>query len=174
MPGHVSVVRGDKDSGHAMMAACADYLRRGVSILFFAEGTRLLGGTEPVGPFKPGAFKLALDTGAAILPVSVSGARDLLPARGFPRMGYGEPVLTIHPPIDPPPREAVARMSPEEAKAAVGALAERTRGIIMQDMRPCDAVVLSAKEKAKVAAAEAAKEAAAAAAPAGPASKKVS
>jgi 1-acyl-sn-glycerol-3-phosphate acyltransferase len=140
LAGHVSVKRGDRDSGHQMMEACANYLRKGVSILFFAEGTRLASGTEPVGEFKAGAFKLSMDTGIPILPVSISGARDLFPAKGFPRMGYGDPVLTVHAPIYPPSNDAVKTMDKETFNGHVNRLLTETRNLILKDMRPCDNV----------------------------------
>lgn len=44
---------------------CAAYLRAGVWVHFFPEGTRMLNvaSTSPMGPFKAGAFKLAKDCG---------------------------------------------------------------------------------------------------------------
>lgn len=69
-------------------------------ILFFPEGTRKIdGSTGPLGPFKAGAFKLAIDTGVPIIPITISGARTLMPARGYPRLGYGSPKLIVHPPV---------------------------------------------------------------------------
>jgi 1-acyl-sn-glycerol-3-phosphate acyltransferase len=146
LAGHIAVKRGDRDSGRQMMEQCEEYLRRGVFILFFAEGTRLAANDgSAVGDFKPGAFKLAVDTGAPIIPVSISGARDLFPAKGFPRMGYGDPVLTIHEPILPfaDGKAASAQaggMSDEAVKARVAELRDTTRAIILADMRPCDAM----------------------------------
>lgn len=129
MAGHVSVKRGDKNSGKAMMEKCADYIKRGVYILFFAEGTRKIDvdATGPVGEFKPGAFKLALETGAPLIPVSISGARDLMPPHGFPKLGYGQPILTVHKPIYPQGRD-------------IASLMNECRDLIIGDMRPCDAV----------------------------------
>ena len=52
-------------------------LPKGVSIVFFAEGTR-----SPDGkfrPFKKGGFMAAIETGTPILPVTVNGSRDVLP-----------------------------------------------------------------------------------------------
>jgi 1-acyl-sn-glycerol-3-phosphate acyltransferase len=67
------------------MEKAADYLRRGVSVLFFAEGTRKIdGATGPLGPFKAGAFSTAIAARVPILPIAISGARFLMPASGFP------------------------------------------------------------------------------------------
>lgn len=69
-------------------------------VLFFPEGTRKIDSAGgPLGPFKAGAFKLAIDTGAPIVPITISGARNLMPARGYPSLGYGAPKLIVHAPI---------------------------------------------------------------------------
>lgn len=79
--GTPSVRRGDKESGQKMLAHCRRWLERGVSILIFPEGTRSQDGE--LQPFKPGAFKLALESGRPVLPVVVFGSRDALPKKGI-------------------------------------------------------------------------------------------
>lgn len=75
--GYIPLVRGDKRSIEKCMAEARRYLDRGVSVLFFPEGTRSVDGV--VKPFKKGAFKLALDAGCDILPLAISGTLDALP-----------------------------------------------------------------------------------------------
>jgi 1-acyl-sn-glycerol-3-phosphate acyltransferase len=75
--GCIPLERGDKTSARAAMALAAERLRRGVSLLIFPEGTRSRDGQ--VGPFKDGAFRLAIQTGRPILPVVVDGSRTVLP-----------------------------------------------------------------------------------------------
>lgn len=75
--GCIPLERGDKTSARAAMALAAERLRRGVSLLIFPEGTRSRDGQ--VGPFKDGAFRLAIQTGRPILPVAVDGSRTVLP-----------------------------------------------------------------------------------------------
>ena len=53
-------------------------LPSGISMLFFAEGTRSRDGK--IGPFKKGGFRTAQITGWPILPVVVHGSRKVLPA----------------------------------------------------------------------------------------------
>jgi 1-acyl-sn-glycerol-3-phosphate acyltransferase len=53
-------------------------LPAGISMLFFAEGTRSRDGK--IGPFKKGGFRTAEITGWPILPVVVHGSRKVLPA----------------------------------------------------------------------------------------------
>jgi 1-acyl-sn-glycerol-3-phosphate acyltransferase len=49
----------------------AAMLKEGHSILIFPEGTRSKGG--PISPFKAGSFRLAIDAGVPIVPVSIKG-----------------------------------------------------------------------------------------------------
>lgn len=70
----------------------------GMSWVVFPEGQRSLDGK--LGPFYPGAFKLAIDAGVPIVPVAMRGARNLCPPgewRGRPgvvQVIYGEPIPT--------------------------------------------------------------------------------
>lgn len=67
-------------------------------VIIFPEGTRSRDGT--LGPFKKGAFVLAIQTGIPLVPVGVSGSRKVLPAGGFKvssgniRIRIGKPIET--------------------------------------------------------------------------------
>jgi 1-acyl-sn-glycerol-3-phosphate acyltransferase len=50
-------------------------LRKGHSLLIFPEGTRSKGG--PMGPFKIGGFRLAVEAKVPIIPISIHGTADL-------------------------------------------------------------------------------------------------
>jgi 1-acyl-sn-glycerol-3-phosphate acyltransferase len=56
-------------------------LRDGQSVLVFPEGTFL----RPPGilPFRLGAFKSAIETGSAIIPITIHGTREILPAEAW-------------------------------------------------------------------------------------------
>jgi len=76
MAGDVKVVRGDRTSGAAALRACHDRLTKKVSVMIFPEGTRTADGS--LGPFKDGAFRLAIESGAPILPLALHGTRSAL------------------------------------------------------------------------------------------------
>jgi 1-acyl-sn-glycerol-3-phosphate acyltransferase len=76
----------------------ANRVRAGQSVVIFPEGTRSRDGR--LGAFKQGGFHLALDSGAAIVPVAIRGSRDLMPAGrmsirpGTVSIEIGEPIPT--------------------------------------------------------------------------------
>jgi len=75
--GFVPVDRDDKSKARDVWKAAKDRLERGASVLFYPEGTRSPDGR--VHAFLRGAFLVALQTKAPILPVGVSGAREVMP-----------------------------------------------------------------------------------------------
>jgi 1-acyl-sn-glycerol-3-phosphate acyltransferase len=75
--GYIPLVRGRRDSIEKCMVKARAWIDQGVSVLFFAEGTRSEDGV--VKPFKHGAFKLALEARCDILPVAISGTLHALP-----------------------------------------------------------------------------------------------
>jgi 1-acyl-sn-glycerol-3-phosphate acyltransferase len=64
MAKYITIDRGNKDSKAVMMGISAETLRKGISIMIFPEGTRSLNGE--IGPFKNGAFELAMMTGEVL------------------------------------------------------------------------------------------------------------
>lgn len=78
------------------------WTERGVSIAIFPEGTRSKDGR--IHRFKAGAFTLAGQTGAAILPVVMTGSDSIVRPNGmFNRRN--RITLTVLPPIDPAGRD---------------------------------------------------------------------
>ena len=78
LAGDIPVRRGDKESGQRAIRRAKKYLESGVSVMVFPEGTRT--STGELGPFRSGAFRLAVEAGVPVLPVAVSGT-----AAGMPR-----------------------------------------------------------------------------------------
>ncbi len=68
--------RNDKKSGAKALQECRSRLGQHVSVMIFPEGTRSK--TGELQEFKDGAFRLAIDTGAPVLPLAVLGTRDAL------------------------------------------------------------------------------------------------
>ena len=96
LAGDIPVHRGEKSSAASAMALCARWLERGVPVMIFPEGTRSLDGK--MLPFKNGAFRLALETGADVLPIAVSGTRESLPKHSW-KFGSARARVTVGRPI---------------------------------------------------------------------------
>jgi 1-acyl-sn-glycerol-3-phosphate acyltransferase len=82
---YVRLRRGDAESIARMMQTCEQRMAEGSSIMMFPEGTRSADGH--LKPFKHGAFTLAKQVGAPLLPIVVEGTADALPKRGFVLQG---------------------------------------------------------------------------------------
>jgi 1-acyl-sn-glycerol-3-phosphate acyltransferase len=93
----ICIDRSNREAAIASLRAAGDKIREGVSIWIAPEGTRSRSGA--VGPLKKGGFHLALETGTPIVPIAISGTRNVLPAGGK-AMTYDVPVhVTIGAPI---------------------------------------------------------------------------
>lgn len=95
--GHVFIDRTDRRQAVEAMRAAGERMgREGLSLAVFPEGTRSDDGR--LGRFRRGAFSLAIETGAELVPVAVEGGAEILPrgARriepGTLRIRCGEPV----------------------------------------------------------------------------------
>ena len=121
--GHIFVERRNpKQAAQAITEALAR-LGDGIGILFFPEGTR-----SPDGhllPFKKGAFRTAIDQQLPLLPVTLVGTREILPARTL-RLFPGTARMVIHPPIE------TTGMNVDQ----VDELMQRTRAVITTALPP--------------------------------------
>lgn len=81
MAGDIRLVRGDRDSAAEAIVQCRDRLQKRVSVMIFPEGTRSR--TREMLPFKDGAFRLAIESGAPILPIAVAGTRYAMAKGSF-------------------------------------------------------------------------------------------
>jgi 1-acyl-sn-glycerol-3-phosphate acyltransferase len=77
LAGFIFIDRTDRDKAIRRLERSLRTIRRGTSIVVFAEGTRSSDGR--LLPFKKGGFVLALKAGVPIVPVSIRGGRDVLP-----------------------------------------------------------------------------------------------
>jgi 1-acyl-sn-glycerol-3-phosphate acyltransferase len=95
--GHVFINRDNTEAAIASLNAARAQLANGASVLFFPEGTRSRDGQ--LKPFKKGAFKMAQELRIPVLPVTLSGTFDILPA-GTLRLHPGATArLILHPPL---------------------------------------------------------------------------
>ncbi len=125
--GMIEVDYGNRQSAVASLATARKELERGTHIWVAPEGTRSESGE--LMPFAKGGFVLALDLKAPILPVTIKGTRDVLPAHGLLSRRDVEVHVTIHPPIDTSP--FTARMESTRA----GTDAKSAREELMTEVR---------------------------------------
>ncbi len=99
MADYIIIDRGNTDSRELLYNKANEFLRRGISIMMFPEGTRSL--DCKIHAFKRGAFKLAIDNNVAILPILIDGTGGILPKKGK-RIGSGHIIdLKVLDPIMP-------------------------------------------------------------------------
>jgi 1-acyl-sn-glycerol-3-phosphate acyltransferase len=96
---HLPVDRTSVRSALGTLKAARASVKHGYSMVFFPEGTRSR--TGEVGPFRPGAFRVASETGTRLLPVTIDGTMAVMPKGQF-AASPGEVTVTVHPPMDPP------------------------------------------------------------------------
>lgn len=78
--GFIEVDRKNRTQALKSLAIATDLLKEGTSLWIAPEGTRGSGTNEgALGPFKKGGFRLALEGGLPILPMSLSGTWKILP-----------------------------------------------------------------------------------------------
>jgi 1-acyl-sn-glycerol-3-phosphate acyltransferase len=94
--GHIFIDRSNHAAAMATLQEAKNRIVGGTSVMFFPEGTRSRSGK--LMRFKKGAFRMALDLGLPILPLTVTGTRNVLPADTSDLMP-GSARLIIHPPI---------------------------------------------------------------------------
>ena len=81
MANDIPIKRGKRESVVSAMQGCRDRLSKNVSVMIFPEGTR--SPTDELLPFKDGAFKLAIEAGAPILPIAVAGTKHCMAKHSF-------------------------------------------------------------------------------------------
>jgi 1-acyl-sn-glycerol-3-phosphate acyltransferase len=119
MAGDVAVHRDSPRSRAEALEACRDRLAKRVSVIILPEGTRSAGGE--LGRFHDGAFRLAIETGAPILPIALAGTRDAI-ARGSWLVGRARAVARVLPPVE------TVGLGPDD----VAALRDRVRAMIAE------------------------------------------
>ena len=123
LAGDISLSRGDRGSARRAMLDMRQRLLDGSSLVVFPEGTRSADGS--LGPFREGAFRLAIDLGVDVVPLAISGTETALPKHS---MVFQRTTATVEvlPPV------SVAGMTAADAPA----LAERVRADIARALAP--------------------------------------
>jgi putative phosphoserine phosphatase/1-acylglycerol-3-phosphate O-acyltransferase len=88
--------RADTAAAVAALGPVEEAARKGLSILVAPEGTRL--DTQAVGPFKKGAFRIAMATGLPIVPVVIRNS-DSVAGRNATTLNPGTVDIAVLPPV---------------------------------------------------------------------------
>ncbi len=96
LAGTIFLDRGDGPAARRSLAAGLDRLREGIGVAIAPEGTRSRG--IRIGPFKTGAFRLALEAGVPVVPIVIHDAAQVLPRGGFV-MRAGPVHVSVRPPM---------------------------------------------------------------------------
>jgi putative phosphoserine phosphatase/1-acylglycerol-3-phosphate O-acyltransferase len=94
--------RADSAAAVTALAGVEEAARKGLSILIAPEGTRMDGqavGPLSVGPFKKGAFRIAMATGLPLVPVVIRNS-DSVAGRNAYRLSPGTVDIAVLPPVD--------------------------------------------------------------------------
>lgn len=113
--------RSRADSGHAMQQALAT----GRSLLVFPEGTTSDSGE--MLPFRSGAFRAAARTGRPVVPIALSGTRELMPANSWLLAPASIAIEVLTPIVaTDATREGISTLTAQASGAIRAALASRT------------------------------------------------
>lgn len=116
------VDRSDTRRARQALQPAVDKLRTdGISLAIAPEGTR--SPTPRLGPFKKGAFHIAMQAGVPVVPIVIRNAGEIM-WRGAQTLRGGTVQVVVHPPID------TGHWVPEEA----GKYAEQVRGLFLDTL----------------------------------------
>ena len=125
--GHMPIARNNPRRAARSLLEAATHVRKGTSVFVFPEG-----GRSPDGhfkEFKAGTFLLAIKAGAAVVPVTLNGARAVLKMNSF-HVHPGSVEVVLHAPV------STEGMNSHSA----GALCAQVREIIAADFDEASAV----------------------------------
>jgi 1-acyl-sn-glycerol-3-phosphate acyltransferase len=95
---YIRIARGQLGSIKHVYREASAWLERGMSVLFFPEGTR--SETSEMRDFQNGAFKLAIRRKVSVLPVRLEGTRDVLSKGSWLFTTQAASSMKVLPPID--------------------------------------------------------------------------
>jgi 1-acyl-sn-glycerol-3-phosphate acyltransferase len=94
--GHVPIDRSHPFRARKSLERAARRIGAGTSVVVFPEGTRSRDGR--VGRFRRGSFRLAIEAGVPVVPVSIVGVKAVAP-HGLPSVRPGTVRVVLHPPL---------------------------------------------------------------------------
>ena len=109
--------RSDSAAAVAALAGVQEAARKGLSIVIAPEGTRM-DSPGTVGPFKKGAFRIAMTTGLPIVPIVIRNS-DSVAGRNAYRLNPGTVDIAVLAPID------VGSWTREDLAERIGQVRER-------------------------------------------------
>lgn len=95
---HIQLKRGHFSSIKKVYRQASEWLHRGVSVVFFPEGTRNSG--LEAGEFQNGAFKLAIKEKVPLLPILIQGTKEAIPKGSWRFTTKISCMIKVLPPID--------------------------------------------------------------------------
>jgi 1-acyl-sn-glycerol-3-phosphate acyltransferase len=119
--------RRNKEEASAAVNKAVEYLRDGTSYLVFAEGTRSR--DAHLKPFKNGTFVMAIEAGAMVVPISLSGTQNLM-RKGEWFIRPGEMTVRFGPAVD------ASKYSPDERDALRERVFELVAAGLPDEQRP--------------------------------------
>ncbi len=97
---HIVVPRHSTTGAYRSFLQAKDKLQEGVSVLVYPEATILDKPPGTLGPFKGGAFRLAIDQQVPIVPVTIVGSERVLPHDGKLLLRPGRIKIVFNAPIE--------------------------------------------------------------------------
>lgn len=113
--GHIFIDRRSRAKAMEALDSAKPHLVGGRSIIFFPEGTRSEGALLP---FKKGAFRVALDLGLPVLPITIVGSDLILPTNRL-TINHGSIQVVVHPPIAVDTENDSEALLAEKSRAAI-------------------------------------------------------
>jgi 1-acyl-sn-glycerol-3-phosphate acyltransferase len=106
LAGYIRAGTGAEGDSQRVIDDCVKWLKRGSHVLWFPEGTRSSDGK--VNRFKSGAFYAAKQAGVKVVPVAISGTREVLYPRTLRFIFKGRIQITLLPgfTVDGEPKDA--------------------------------------------------------------------
>ncbi|MDD6667876.1 MAG: 1-acylglycerol-3-phosphate O-acyltransferase [Lachnospiraceae bacterium] len=117
--------RNDPKQGLQTILTAIDYVKKGISIFIFPEGTRTKDGK--LGEFKAGSFKVATRTKCPIIPVAIENTADII-RKHMPFVHTTHVIITFGKPI------LVEKLNPEEKKHIGPYVQKIVAGMLKQEV----------------------------------------